>query len=93
MKKKSSQEEKLPVRVYREELGLSRSELSRLIGISERSLADIELGKSIPKLETLIAMARVCKKSLKIMIKGIGLDVSDIPDDVPLVKNQNRALK
>ena len=79
--KKKSEQEKLLVRVFREELGLSRSELARRIKISERSLADIELGKSIPKLETAIELARELKKSLKVIVKSVGLDVSDIPDD------------
>lgn len=81
--KEKNLKEKLPVRVFREDLGLSRVELGRRIGISERSLADIELGKSIPKLETVVALARECNKSLKVMVQAIGIDVSDIPDDIP----------
>ncbi|NJL51347.1 MAG: helix-turn-helix transcriptional regulator [Hydrococcus sp. SU_1_0] len=79
--KDNSKKEKTPVRVFREELGLTRVELGRRIGLSERSLADIELGNSIPKLETVVALARECKKSLKVMIKALGIDVTGIPDD------------
>lgn len=79
--KDNSKKEKTPVRVFREELGLTRVELGRRIGLSERSLADIELGNSTPKLETVVALARECKKSLKVMIKALGIDVSGIPDD------------
>ena len=80
MKEKNNREKK-PVRVFREELGLTRVELGRRIGLSERSLADIELGNSIPKLETVVALSRELKKSLKVMVQALGLDVSDIPDD------------
>lgn len=71
---------KTPVRVFREDLGITRVEMARRIQISERSLADIELGNSIPKLETVIALARECKKSLREMIEALGFDLSDIPD-------------
>lgn len=81
MKKNNHDCEKLPVRVFREELGYTRVEFGRRIGISERSLANIELGNSLPRLETLVAMARECKKSLKEMVNALGIDVSDIPDD------------
>jgi DNA-binding XRE family transcriptional regulator len=79
--KDNSKKEKTPVRVFREELGLTRVELGRRIGLSERSLADIELGNSTPKLETVVALARECKKSLKVMVNALGIDVSGIPDD------------
>jgi DNA-binding XRE family transcriptional regulator len=81
--KDNSKKEKTPVRIFREELGLTRVELGRRIGLSERSLADIELGNSIPKLETVVFLARECKKSLKEMVAALGIDVSDIPDDLP----------
>lgn len=73
--------EKTPVRVFREELGLTRVELSRRIGLSERSLADIELGNSTPKLKTVVALCRELNKSLKVMVKALGVDVTNIPDD------------
>jgi DNA-binding XRE family transcriptional regulator len=73
--------EKTPVRVFREELGITRVELGRRIGLSERSLADIELGNSVPKLETVVAMCRELKKSLKVMVDALGIDVSGIPND------------
>lgn len=79
--KDNPSKEKTPVRVFREELGLTRAELGRRIGLSERSLADIELGNSIPKLETVVAMCRELKKSLREMVKALGLDVSNIPND------------
>ena len=78
---KEKNREKKPVRVFREELGITRVELGRRIGLSERSLADIELGNSIPKLETVVALSRELRKSLKQMITALGIDVSDIPDD------------
>jgi len=79
--KDNSKKEKTPVRIFREELGLTRVELGKRIGLSERGLADIELGNSIPKLETAVALARECNKPLKVMIAALGIDVSNIPDD------------
>ena len=79
--KENHQREKTPVRVFREELGITRVELGRRIGLSERSLADIELGNSVPKLETVVALCRELEKSLKVMVAALGLDVSNIPDD------------
>lgn len=84
--KHKSNKDKLPVRVFREELGITRVELGRRIGISERSLADIESGNSIPKVETLVALARELGKSLKIMVQAVGIDTSGIPDDIPVKK-------
>ena len=79
MMKENKKREKTPVRVFREDLGLTRVELARRIQISERSLADIELGNSVPKLETAIALARECQKSLREMVEALGFDLTGIP--------------
>ena len=82
--KRSKEEiEKLPIRVFREDLGLTRFDVRVQTGITERTLADIEAGRSIPKVENLISLSRAYKKSLKEMLIAMELDVSGIPDDLP----------
>ena len=82
--KRSKEEiEKLPIRVFREDLGLTRFDVRVQTGITERALADIEAGRSIPKVENLISLSRAYKKSLKEMLAAMGVDITDIPDDYP----------
>ncbi len=88
MKNKNSDQEKLAIRVFREELGLTRPEVRRFTNIAERTLMDIELGKSIPTVDNVLALARLYKKSLKQILTAMDLDVSDIPDDVPLTETK-----
>lgn len=83
MKNKNSEKEKLPIRVFREELGLTRPQVRQATGIAERTLADIEAGKSIPTIDNFLALTRLYKKTLKQMLQAIDFDVSDIPDDCP----------
>ena len=84
MKNKNNLEiEKLPVRVFREELGLTRPQVRQMTGIAERTLTDIENGKSLPNIKTFVALACAYKKSLKEMVAAIGLDTTNIPDDCP----------
>ncbi|BAU63039.1 hypothetical protein STA3757_03940 [Stanieria sp. NIES-3757] len=90
MSKKELEKDKLPVRVFREELGLTRSQVRLQTGIAERTLIDIEAGKSIPTVESLLALARLYKKSLKQILKAINLDVSDIPDDEELSNKKSK---
>ena len=85
--KDQSNSTELPLKSFREELGISRRELSITLGITERSLCSIELGHAIPKLQTLVALADFYKKPLKVMVKAVGIDVSTIPDDTPPTKS------
>ncbi len=76
----------IKVRDFREKLGLTRFDVRVKTGITERSLADIESGKFKPKLENLVALTRLYDKSFKEMIDALGMDVSDIKDDIPQQK-------
>ncbi|ELS04822.1 putative transcriptional regulator with C-terminal CBS domains [Xenococcus sp. PCC 7305] len=84
MNTKNSKKDNLTVRDFREDLGLTRFDVRLKTGITERSLADIEAGRSIPKLTNLLALTRLYDKSLKEMISALGIDVSDIRDDISL---------
>ena len=78
---KNQEKEKLLVRIFREELGLTRYDVRQATGIAERTLADIESGKSIPNTDNIIALARLYKKSLKKLLTAMKIDVTGIPDD------------
>ena len=68
------------IRDYR---GLSRRELSQLIGkkVSEDTLYSIEKRRQIPRVDTAIAICKVLGISLKQFCYSIGLDVSAVADD------------
>ncbi|NWF61438.1 MAG: helix-turn-helix transcriptional regulator [Fischerella sp.] len=72
---------KSPLRLLREQAGLTRPQVRQLIGVSERRQADWESGKAMPSVENVVALARLYKVSLKTMCKSLGIDVKDVPDD------------
>ena len=80
---KETLQDKSPLRVLREEAGLTRPQVKQRIGVSERMQADWESGKSMPTVENVAAMARLYQVSLKTMFKFLGVDVSCVPDDLP----------
>ena len=77
-------QEKTPLRVLREEAGLTRPQVKQSIGVSERRQADWEAGKAMPSCENVAALARLYGVSLKTMFRFLGVDVTGIPDDQPL---------
>ena len=92
MKKNNSNQDKLAIRIFREELGLTRPQVRQMTNIAERTLMDIESGKSTPNIDNVTALARLYKKSLKEILVAINIDVSGIPDDVPHTKKvKNKA--
>ena len=82
MEQNNSKKDSFTLRDFREDLGLSRTDVRLHTGVAERSLSDIEAGRAIPKLENLLALTRLYKKPLKVMIAALGMDVSGIPDDI-----------
>ena len=75
----------------RDHRGLSRRETSRLTGVSEDTLYSIEKRKTIPRVDTAIAISEALNISLKQFCHSIGLDVGRLKDDyVPTKTNQNR---
>ncbi|MEH2371501.1 helix-turn-helix domain-containing protein [Nostoc sp.] len=78
------QQEKSPLRLLREESGLTRPQVKQKIGVSERRQADWESGKAMPSAENVVALCRLYKVSLKTMFKSLGIDISGIPDDCEL---------
>lgn len=76
-----NEKEKHPLRLLREERGLSRPQVKQLIGISERRQADWESGKAMPSIENIVALCKLYDVSLKKMCSFLGLDTTEIPDD------------
>ena len=77
------EKEKSPLRLLREQAGLTRPQVKQHIGVSERMQADWESGKSMPTVENVAALANLYQVSLKTMFEVLGLDVTKIPDDLP----------
>ncbi|BAY89650.1 helix-turn-helix domain-containing protein [Tolypothrix sp. LEGE 11397] len=75
------EQEKSPLRLLREEAGLTRPQVKQIIGVSERRQADWESGKAMPSAENIASLCRLYKVSLKTMFKSLGIDVSSIPND------------
>ncbi len=77
-----AKEDKSPLRLLREQAGLTRPEVKHLIGVSERRQADWESGKAMPSIENVIALCRLYKVSMKTMCKSLGVDVTGVPNDI-----------
>jgi transcriptional regulator with XRE-family HTH domain len=81
MEENRQTQDKLPLRLLREQAGLTRPQVKQIIGVSERRQADWELGKAMPSVENVVALCRLYQVSLKAMCEALGLDISGIPDD------------
>lgn len=57
------------LRKERESTGLSQKELSRAVGLSRAFISSLELGKSMPSLETLTSLAAFFKKDASYFLK------------------------
>ncbi|WP_049802493.1 helix-turn-helix transcriptional regulator [Gloeothece verrucosa] len=89
MKETESDKNITPLRKRRESANLTRPDVKRLIGVSERRQADWESGKAMPSLENAAALAKLYGISLKTLFFELGIDVSQIPDDKELVRNNH----
>ena len=79
-----NQEEKSPLRLLREQAKLTQFQLRQRIGVSERRLSDWENRRALPNLENAAALAKTLRVSLKQLYIALGIDVTGVPDDVPL---------
>ncbi|MBD0340767.1 MAG: helix-turn-helix transcriptional regulator [Microcoleus sp. Co-bin12] len=53
------------------------------MGVGIRIIGDWERGESIPRFDRAIALARELGVPLKTLARCMGLDVTQIPDDLP----------
>ena len=58
------EKEKSPLRLLREQAGLTRPQVKQHIGVSERMQADWESGKSMPTVENVAALANLYQVSV-----------------------------
>lgn len=68
------------VRRLRKIHNLNQIEFSRLIGVSQGSLSDIEAGKSKPAIETVISIHTKFRCSLEWLLTGTNAQSSEISD-------------
>jgi transcriptional regulator with XRE-family HTH domain len=76
-------EKKSPLRLLREAAELTRSELGRRIGVTERQIYDWENGIKLPRVDRAVALARELGVSIHTVCRVLGIDVTDIPEDEP----------
>ncbi len=81
------------VKTLRKAAGLSQPELSQRINCGIRIISHWENGHKIPRLDNAIALARELNVSLKELCKAMNLDVSGIPDDIPLSKKAKNKVR
>ena len=82
MSENSLNNSKSPLRLLREQAGLTRPQVKQLINVSERRQADWESGIAMPSIENVVALARLYKVSLKTICRSLDIDVTEVPDDV-----------
>ena len=65
----------------RQKLKLTRAEVSKLIGVSERRIQDWEGQKALPSLKNAVSLARVYGVSVREICESCGIDLSGVPGD------------
>ena len=70
----------MPIRAIREAKKLTRPQVRQMTGIAERTLFDIEAGKSVPDSETILSLAKAYSTSIHGIYEALGFDLSDIPE-------------
>ena len=80
---KRKPEDKHPVALLREEIGLTQAELAKTLGISRLTISAWESSRVTPSMENALALAALFKISLKTLMGYFDVDVSKVPDDPP----------
>ena len=76
-----SNEGKSPLRLLREAAELTRTELGRRIGVSERQIYDWENGIKLPRVDRAVALARELGVPLQSVCRALGIDVTGVLED------------
>jgi transcriptional regulator with XRE-family HTH domain len=74
-----SNERKSPLRLLREAAELTRTELGRRIGVTERQIYDWENGIKLPRVDRAVALARELGVSIETVCRALGIDVTGLP--------------
>jgi transcriptional regulator with XRE-family HTH domain len=83
-------EGKSPLRLLREAAELTRTELGRRIGVSERQIYDWENGIKLPRVDRAVALARELGVPLQTVCRALGIDVTGVLEDRPLPRSQSQ---
>lgn len=75
-----SDECKPQLRLLREAAGLTRPELGKRVGVSDRQVYDWENGLKLPRIDRAAALARELEVTLKTLCQAMGIGVEGIPD-------------
>jgi transcriptional regulator with XRE-family HTH domain len=78
-----SNEGKSPLRLLREAAELTRSELGRRIGVSERQIYDWENGIKLPRIDRAVALVRELGVPLQTVCRALGINVNGVLEDEP----------
>lgn len=84
-----SNDGKSPLRLLREAAELTRSELGRRIGVSERQIYDWENGIKLPRIDRAVALARELGVPLQTVCRALGIDVTGVLEDKMLPRSQS----
>lgn len=76
-----SNEGKSPLRLLREAAELTRTELGRRIGVSERQIYDWENRIKLPRIDRAVALARELGVPLQTVCRALGIDVTGVLED------------
>ncbi len=71
------------MRLLREAAELTRTELGRRIGVSERQIYDWENGIKLPRIDRAVALARELGVPLQTVCRALGTDVTGLVEDKP----------
>lgn len=77
------------LRLLREAAGHTQESLSRILGLSKSIIGFYEAGQKLPRVDNFLAMCRALNVSPKTLARAMQLDISDIPDDQPLIPATN----
>jgi transcriptional regulator with XRE-family HTH domain len=70
------------LKALRELANYSQKEISQRVGVNYSAYQAWESGRSVPKFDNAVMLARELNVSLKTLAKSIGQDTTEIPDDL-----------
>ena len=65
-----------------ERAGLTEPQLSQRVGVSLRIINHWKMKRKVPRLDNALSLAKELNVPIKVLAKSLGLDISDIPDDM-----------
>ncbi|MCC3408849.1 MAG: helix-turn-helix transcriptional regulator [Microcoleus sp. PH2017_10_PVI_O_A] len=69
----------------------TQEQLARNLGVSLNTVNSWVNCRKMPRADNFFALCRELKLSPKTVARLLGIDISNIPDDIPLVKSPSRS--